>query len=338
MAPLLAAAAILVATAAAVSLLMALPAAALAETAGEANAAGRARAWLAAVVLPPLAGACAAAWGLSLYAQGAGASPHLGGLRPHLCLVPLRNVPSGAFTLRLLAWLAMLLVAAAVGRLLATAATSHLLRRMMVASGAPLQAEAGGVVVDLGRPVSFTAGLLRPVVVIATSLADALDSASLSAIVAHERAHARRRDNLVWLLAEVCVTLVAPMPTAWYFRARLRRAMEEAADDEAVSAGVEPANLRAALHVAGREADRRPRTPSLASLLIPLPAHPEERAARLGALEPERIAAARGRGRRQAWLAAGVGGLLLAALLLAARRAVEDSLYCAAEQLLRVVG
>ena len=76
---LLAAASILVAMAGAVSLLLALPAAAVAETAGEADAASRARTWLAVLILPPLAGVLAAVWALSLHAQGLVASPHLGG-------------------------------------------------------------------------------------------------------------------------------------------------------------------------------------------------------------------------------------------------------------------
>lgn len=338
MALLLAGAAMMVATAAAVSLLMALPAVALAETAGNVNAAGRARAWLAALIVPPLCGIAAATWGIALHAQGIGASPHIGGLRPHLCLVPLRVAPSGQFTLRLLAWLALLLMVAAAVRVVAAAAKSHLLRRMVVASGGPLGGRADELLVELGRQASFTAGLLRPVVVVATSLAAALDEEALEAILAHERAHARRRDNVRWLIAEGCATLLAPMPTAWYFRARLREAMEEAADDAALEAGVSPDDLCAALQVAGRAADRRPHAPTMASLLIPGPALPEQRATRLRALDPERVRSARGRGRWHAWTAAAVGLLVVAALLLAARQTVEDSLYCAAEQLLRVVG
>ncbi|MGI5819870.1 MAG: M56 family metallopeptidase [Armatimonadota bacterium] len=338
MATVLVGTAIVVATAAAMSLLMALPAVALAETAGDTNAAGRARAWLAALTVPPVAGIAAALWGLLLHAQGIGASPHIGGLRPHLCMLPLRDAPSGAFTLRLLAWGTLALLIAAALRVALAALSSHLLRRTVVASGGRLREGAGELVVDLGRPVSFTAGLLRPVVVVATSLAASLDEASLEAILAHERAHARRRDNLRWLIAEGCAVLLAPMPTAWYFRAKLREAMEEAADDAALEAGVAVEALSVALQVAARAADRRPRTPTLASLLIPEPAMPGRRAARLTTLDPERIPEARGRGRRRAWVAATIGVLLVAVLLVAARRAVEDSLYCAAEQLLQVMG
>ncbi len=335
---LLAGAAVMLATAAAVSLLMAMPAAALAETAGKSNAAGRARVWLAALLVPPLTGVAAASWGLALHAQGIGASPHIGGLRPHLCMVPVRSAPSGIFTLRLLAWLALLLIVVALVRVFGSAIRSHVLRRMMVTSGGRLGERPDELLVELGRPVSFTAGLLRPVVVVATSLADALDDNALQAIVAHERSHARRRDNLQWLAAEGCATLLAPMPTAWYFRAKLREAMEEAADDAALEAGVAPEDLSAALTVAARAADSGPRAPTLASLLIPHPAQPQQRAARLRTIDPGRIPEARRKGRRQAWIAAGLGALLVAVLLLAARQAVEDSLYCAAEQLLRVVG
>ncbi len=338
MAQVLAAAAILVATASAVSLLMALPAVALAETAGEPNAAGRARVWLAAIVVPPLIGLCAAAWALALHARGLSASPHIGGQRPHLCVLPLSDAPSGAFTLRLLAWLALLLVVVAIVRLVATATSSHLLRRRGVASGISSRKCAAARVVEMDRPVSLTAGLLRPVTVIAGSLERALGGPELEAIVAHERAHARRRDNILRLLAEVCVTLIAPMPTAWYYRGRLHEAIEEAADDEALASGVSGEALQAALKASVEASSAHTHTPSLTALLIPPPAHPQRRAERLARREPADAAEQRGHGRRRAWIAAGIGMLLLAVLLLAARRAVEDSLYCAAEQLTHIVG
>lgn len=338
MAPVLTAAAILVASASAVSLLMALPAVALAETAGEPNAAGRARVWLAAIVVPPLIGLCAAAWAMTLHARGLAASPHLGGQRPHLCVLPLNDAPSGAFTLRLLAWLALLLVVVALVRLVATATSSHLLRRASVANATSSRKCAAARVVEMDRPVSLTAGLLRPVIVIAGSLERALDGPELEAVVAHERAHARRRDNLLRLLAEVCVTLIAPMPTAWYYRARLHEAIEEAADDEALASGVPGEALQAALTASTEAGIAHARRPALSALLIPQPAHPRRRAARLASLGPGHAAEQRAQGRRRAWMAAGTGALLLAVLLLAARRAVEDSLYCAAEQLTRIVG
>jgi len=339
MALLLAGAALLVATAAAISLLMALPAAALAEAAGESDAAGRARVWLAALLVPPLAGLAAAVRALLLHAQGLGATPHLGGLRPHLCLLPMINAPAGAFALRALAWLSLLLVGVALVRVLGGAISGHLLRRMMTDSGAALDPDdADGppaLAVDLRRPVSFTAGLLRPVIVISTALSGRLAPEEVRAIIAHERAHARRRDNLLGLLADGCATLLLLVPTAWYFRRRLRAAAEQAADDEAVARGISPEALAGALHAVESAANGAPRVPTLAALLIPEPAQPAERRARLKAETAARREAARGS--VHALVAAAVGVVVIAALLLAARQPIEDSLFCAAEQLMAAV-
>lgn len=337
MEPVLAGAAIFVATAVATSLLMALPATALAETAGEFDAAGRARAWLAALILPPLVGLAAALYALWLHAEGPVASPHIGGLRPHLCLIPVLQAPAGAFVLRAFAWLSLLLVCAGGLRLIASTISSHLLRRMMVTSGAPLdEAPGNALLVNLTRPVSFTAGLLRPVIVISESLRRTLDPVQLRAIVTHETAHARRRDNLRWLLAEVCATLQALTPTAWYYRHRLREALEAAADDAALVAGVPVEALQSALAVASEASGARPMSPSLAALLIPLPALMDRRRERLERLDPESLTAA-----RRPWrglIAAAVGIALIALLLIVARRAVDDTLYCAFEQLVAALG
>lgn len=339
MAALLAGAGILVATAAAVSLLMAVPAAALAETAGEPNAAGRARVWLAALLIPLAVGLTAALAALALHAQGISASPHLGGFRPHVCLLPALHAPAGPFALRAFTWLSLLLVAAALLRAITGATSGHLLRRMMVQSGAGLDAGDGPRVlaVELGRPVSFTAGLLRPAIVVSEALHARLEAEQLDAIVAHERAHARRLDNLLGLLADAAATLLVFVPSAWHFRRRLRAAIEEAADDAALATGVTRDALASALHAVERANNTAPHAPSLASLLIPEPALPAERRARLERLPTDLRARVR-HGRTRALLAAGVGLLLLAVLVLAARQPVEDSLYCWAEQILAAMG
>lgn len=338
MALLLTAASIMVATAASVSLLMALPAAALAETAGESNAAGRARVWLAALCVPPLLGMLVAGWALALYAQGPGASPHLGGFRPHLCFVPLIEAPGGPVAVQAFAWLSLLLVAAAAARMLGTALSAHLLRRMMLASGAPLDGgEQPPLLVELGRPVSFTAGLLCPVTVLSTSLRARLSAEELEAVLAHERAHLRRRDNLARLAADASATLLVIMPTVWYYRRRLRSALEEAADDAAVAMGVQPEDLAGALSAMEAAAERGPREPSLAELLIPEPALPAARRARLEAMEAGAFSAVGRRGRVAMLLAALAGVAVVAILLVVARRPVEDGLYCAAEQIIAAV-
>ena len=330
---LMAGAAILVATAFALSLLMALPAAAVAETAGEFHAASRARVWLASLILPPVVGIGASLLAYSLHGEGVAASPHIAGLRPHLCLLPLLNAPAGAFAMRAFGWLALLLMCVALIRLIATIIGSHLLRRMMLSSGVPLEEEAEDVLlVDLDRSVSFNAGLLRPVIVVSSSLRSSLDSAELAAIVAHERAHARRFDNLMRLVAEVCATVQALSPPAWYYRDRLREAQETAADDAAILMGVSPVVLKNALAVAGEATRSRPATPSIATLLIPAPALIDLRRRRLECISVEAETAASHPWRGMA--AAVVGLVVVALLLIAARRPVDDTLFCAFEQLI----
>lgn len=341
MAAVAAAVAIMVTTAVAVSVLMVLPAAALAEVIGERNAAGRKRVWLAALFVPPVAGIAAAARSLSLYSQGVLATPHLGGLRPHLCLLPLLKAP-GEFMLRALIWLSLLLVAAALMRTVGGAVSGHLLRKTMLDSGRPLEVaglEAHKVLaVDLRRPTSFTAGLLRPMIVVSTSLRDRLGPKELAAIVAHESAHARRMDNLLSLLADVCSVLMVISPAAWYFRGRLRTALEEAADDEAVAAGVAREALERALAALDRVGNGAPQVPTLATLLVPRPTLADERQRRLRKLDAD-VASVRSAvsGEMHALIAAAIGLLVLGALLLVAHQPLDDSLFCAAEQLMAAI-
>lgn len=337
MAQLLAFASILVATGVAVSLLMALPAVALAETAGEENAAGRARVWLAALLVPALAGLLAAIRALVLHSQGPGASPHLGGERPHPCLIPLARAPGGDALLTAFAWLALLLALAAILRAAIAMIRSHLLRGMVLASGARLEADPAVWEIEAATPMSFTAGLLRPVMVISTALSDRLSEAELRAVIAHERAHCRRRDNILRALAKICATLTALTPTAWFYRSRLVSALEEAADDEALRQGVRPADLQAVLVAMERVARRRPREPSLASLLIPAPAAPESRRRRLEALADHTPSTGFSRGRAPAIIAATTGIVVVAVLMIIARQPVDDGLYCAAEQIISTV-
>ncbi len=386
---LLAAASILVAIAGALSLLLALPAVALVETVGEADAASRARTWLAALILPPIAGSIAACWALMLHAQGLMASPHLGGQRPHLCLLPLSNAPAGAYRLHMFCWFALALVALAVLRLISGAFTSHLLRRLVVASGAGIsdlgpqtsdlgppttdqkhgtnddlavgrRSEVGGrrsdhaLVVDLVVPTSFCAGLLRPVAVISSALLDSLGAEHLRAIIAHELGHATRRDNLAGLIADACTALLVLLPTAHFYRQQWRAAAEAAADDQALLSGVGAEALLEALETAERTRHRRqPQRLSLISLLVPPPATTTQRIRRLagearlssaegiasGDLPSEARSSAGAREMRWRqvlpWIALAVGVGALALLVLVSRQSVEDSLYCAAEQLIR---
>lgn len=81
---------------------------------------------------------------------------------------------------------------------------------------------------------------------ISTGLAESLSSAELRAVLAHEQAHARRRDPLRALLGLVLAAHLWFLPAAQDMRARARRGYELAADRHATNRCGRPA-LAAAL-------------------------------------------------------------------------------------------
>lgn len=105
-----------------------------------------------------------------------------------------------------------------------------------------------------GRPGhAATVGLLRPRVVISSTLRAALGFGELRAAIAHEEAHVRHRDPLRIWIGQLVTDLQWPMPRA---RARQRvwmRALELARDEEAVRRGsVDPIDLANAIVMASR--------------------------------------------------------------------------------------
>ncbi|WP_187351861.1 M56 family metallopeptidase [Allosaccharopolyspora coralli] len=90
-------------------------------------------------------------------------------------------------------------------------------------------------VVDVEQQVAVTVGLLRPSVVISTGLAEILSPAELRAVVAHEQAHAKRRDPLRVLLGQMLAAHLWFLPAAEDMRTRARRSYELAADRDATN-------------------------------------------------------------------------------------------------------
>lgn len=92
-----------------------------------------------------------------------------------------------------------------------------------------------------------TVGLLRPRIVVAPELAIALDEHAMQAALAHERTHVRHRDPLRIWLAQFVTDLQWPWgPARRRFNGWLAT-LEYARDDEARAAGVEGADLAAAV-------------------------------------------------------------------------------------------
>ncbi|MES2899638.1 MAG: M56 family metallopeptidase [Pseudomonadota bacterium] len=102
-----------------------------------------------------------------------------------------------------------------------------------------------GLVDDLSSPV--TAGWLRPVVLLPTSLASGMPLELLEALLAHEVAHIKRYDYLVNLIQSAIEIVLFYHPTVWWLSNRIRVEREQIADDLAASMLGEPRRLALAL-------------------------------------------------------------------------------------------
>ena len=105
-------------------------------------------------------------------------------------------------------------------------------------------------VLDNGPSVGFTAGLLRPLVVVSAAHARHLSSATRGVVLAHERAHAKGRHTAVDLVARALAAGIAPWAGAKVAIAEVRRNLEACADDAAAKTYGPAAVARAIGHVA----------------------------------------------------------------------------------------
>lgn len=97
------------------------------------------------------------------------------------------------------------------------------------------------VVVRDARPLAFCSGYLRPRVYVSTGALELLGAAELSALLAHERHHARRRDPLKMLLVEALKDAVFFVPVLRRSQERFGALSELAADEHAIrTAGARP--------------------------------------------------------------------------------------------------
>lgn len=87
------------------------------------------------------------------------------------------------------------------------------------------------VVTDLPESLAFSAGLLRPTVVVSSALVGSLDPAPLGAVLAHEAAHARNRDPLRQVAAHAVGRGLWIVPAARRTAEHQRLRYEFAADE-----------------------------------------------------------------------------------------------------------
>ena len=86
----------------------------------------------------------------------------------------------------------------------------------------------------------FTAGVLRPVIVIPEQLLDSLSAEELEVAISHEMAHVRRRDYFWNLVCELIALPVAFHPGVWWMKRRIAQTREMACDQLAASHLVSP--------------------------------------------------------------------------------------------------
>src|SRR5262249_36567356 len=101
-------------------------------------------------------------------------------------------------------------------------------------------------------PPIATVGLVRPRVVVAEDLCDALDPAALTAALAHECVHVRHRDPLRIWLAQIATDLQWPSPSARRRFERWLASLQLARDEEARVGGASGDDLAAAVVAVAR--------------------------------------------------------------------------------------
>jgi hypothetical protein len=241
------------------------------------------------------------------------------GDHPHLCLHHPAVAQGGAA--------AALLGAAGIGtafQLLRGAGQLARARRVVagLAGHDPAPFAADARLLANEAPVSLAVGILRPRIVVSQGLVAALAPAALACVLAHERAHARRRDALRALLARA-LSWPHPPRTRRALLDELRLAAERACDE--VAAGQVRDRLLAAETILAVERLSRQHAPAGAGALG-CAFGESDVARRVEALLAEPAPAPR---RRLAWAAAAA----LALLCLAA----ADPLHHATEHLLRAL-
>ncbi|HEX4770997.1 MAG TPA: M56 family metallopeptidase [Bryobacteraceae bacterium] len=83
-------------------------------------------------------------------------------------------------------------------------------------------------------------GIVRPVLLLPSGIADHLAPAQLAAIVAHELCHVRRRDNLTAAFHMLIEAIFWFHPLVWWIGSRLLEERERACDEEVLRLGNQP--------------------------------------------------------------------------------------------------
>jgi len=170
----------------------------------------------------------------------------------HLCFWWIVGNPDVAYRVTILGGLASAMVAFGVLRPVFSALLAWRYARLLSRASTHVP-ELNVWLTPLDRPWSTCVGFVRTRVYITRGLVELLDPDELATVIAHEQAHADRRDNLKLLVAQLLLGPIVIMPTAHHFYRRLRVSVERAADLAAASSAGEQETLASALVKAARK-------------------------------------------------------------------------------------
>ncbi len=149
---------------------------------------------------------------------------------PHLCFVHLPKVEMNtAFVLLLVVVVGYALLRMA----FASARVARAIRILgVLALSGERRRDLGVTIIETSQPLCLAAGLFRPHVLLSRGLLEALTTEERAVVLAHERAHVRRRDALVASVVRVLAALHFRSVARWLVR-EIDVAAEQACDEEA---------------------------------------------------------------------------------------------------------
>lgn len=148
----------------------------------------------------------------------------------HLCL---EHAPRGPVSLG--EWLLLGAAATVAGMAVARVVVTQFATWRAVGGLLRSVGKSEGGLIPSNSPLSVTAGLFRPLVLVSTGLRERLRPDLLTVVLEHERAHARRRDPLRLVTATLLAAGHLPV-TRHLILSDLALACEQAADEEAANA------------------------------------------------------------------------------------------------------
>lgn len=149
----------------------------------------------------------------------------------HICRDPVPHADGHDGAVLLLTLLAIPFLVAAAGALRHTWREWHV-ARALVATSRALEPHDGVRCLPTDEPLAFTAGLVRPSILVSQGLVDRATPETLSAIIAHERAHVARNDS-AWAVLDRLLGSLLPSVVRAPLLDELALAREQACDEVA---------------------------------------------------------------------------------------------------------